>query len=61
MREAYRLQKASLQNELKERGKYLAVFIIYTGKDLPPYTMVADKMAMVLQRMAEIIRETPAA
>ena len=56
MREAYRLQKLSLQNELKESGKYLAVFIIYTGNELPVYDHVSEKMATSLQRLEKIIQ-----
>ena len=56
MREAYRLQKFSLQNELKERGKYLVLFIIYTGNELPVYDHVSEKMATSLQRLQKIIQ-----
>ena len=55
MREAYRLQKFSLQNELEESGKYLAVFIIYTGHDLPVYDNISEKMASALHIMEKII------
>ena len=57
MREAYRLQKFSLQNELKVRGKYLAVFMIYTGNELPGYDNISEKMATVLHHLEEIIQE----
>ena len=56
MREAYRLQKFSLQNELEESGKYLAVFIIYTGNELPVYDNISEKMATALQRLEKIIQ-----
>ena len=56
MREAYRLQKLSLQNELKEHGKYLAVFIIYTSNELPGYDHVSENMAASLQRLEKIIQ-----
>ena len=58
MREAYRLQKFSLQSELKVRGKYLAVFIIYTGNELPEYENISEKMATVLHQLEKIIQET---
>ena len=61
MREAYRLQKFSLQNELKLRGKYLAVFIIYTGNELPEYDNISGKMATVLHQLEKIIQETSSA
>ena len=56
MREAYRLQKFSLQNELEESGKYLAVFIIYTGNELPVYDNISEKMATALHRLEKIIQ-----
>ena len=56
MREAYRLQKFSLQNELKERGKYLVVFIIYTGNEVPVYDHVSEKMAISLEHLEKIIQ-----
>ena len=56
MREAYRLQKFSLQNELEESGKYLAVFIIYTGNDLPVYDNISEKMATALHILEKIIQ-----
>ena len=59
MREAYRLQKVSLKNGLNEQGKYLAVFIIYTGKELPLYETVFEKMTVVLHRLEKIIQEIP--
>ncbi len=55
MREAYRLQKNSLQNELKENQKYLIVFIIYTNKILPQFEDVFEKMSGILQRLKTII------
>jgi ribonuclease P protein component len=57
MREAYRLQKAALQNEMEGSGKYLAVFIIYTGKELPLYENIAQKMAIVLHRLEKMMQE----
>ena len=61
MREAYRLQKFSLQNELKVRGKYLAVFMIYTGNELPGYDNISEKMATVLHHLEKIIQEPSSA
>ena len=55
MREAYRLQKFSLQDELEKKGKYLAVFIIYTGNELPVYDFIYAKMATALLRLRDII------
>ncbi len=51
MREAYRLQKNLLKNDLEEKRKNLVLFIIYTGNELPLYENIRDKMASLLQRL----------
>lgn len=53
-REAYRLQKQTLNDKLKENNLHLAVFFIYTGKDVPVYTQVYEKMGIILQRLMAI-------
>jgi ribonuclease P protein component len=55
MREAYRLQKNPLQDELEENQLHLAVFIIYTGNQLPEFDIVFEKMAEILFRLLKII------
>ena len=56
MREAYRLQKQVLVGELAEqKNTFLAVFFIYTGKELPDYGTVTEKIGVALQRL---IKET---
>ncbi|MDQ3683737.1 MAG: ribonuclease P protein component [Bacteroidota bacterium] len=55
MREAYRLQKLPLQNMLKEKGYYLQVFFIYTGKELPEYLLIKEKIAIVLLQLQQKI------
>jgi ribonuclease P protein component len=50
-REAYRLQKQPLFQRLKEKGSSLAVFFIYTGKELPDYHAVTDKIGVALQKL----------
>lgn len=53
MRETYRLQKNFLYDALKEKNLQLALFIIYTGKELPEYKMVSDKIDLILHRIAK--------
>ena len=61
MREAYRLQKNDLQNQLKQQQKQLAVFIIYVGNELPEYDFIFDKTIHLLNRLIKITNEnTPA-
>lgn len=52
LREAYRTQKLPLQAQLKDSGKgYLKLFILYTGKELPDYQLIRDKVGVVLGRL----------
>ena len=57
MREAYRLQKNELQEQLKNRQKYLAIFFIYTGNELPEYDLVFKKMGSALIRLLKTVHE----
>lgn len=57
MREAYRLQKSELQDQLKQRQKHLAVFFIYVGNELPEYRFIFDKTGNVLTRLLKITDE----
>lgn len=54
-REAYRLQKQDLIRKLEGRGLSLAVFFIYTGKDLPDYGTVSRKIGVILQKLIKEI------
>lgn len=54
MREAYRLQKAGLQSTMEPSGKKLAVFFLYTGKELPEFAGVREKMSVVLKRLESL-------
>jgi ribonuclease P protein component len=50
-REAYRLQKQALYEWLREKDQTLAVFFIYTGKELPEYDIVREKIGLALQKL----------
>lgn len=54
-KEAYRLQKLTLQNVLKEKNSELNLFVIYTGNEIPAYTEVYAKMNRVLEKLNSII------
>ena len=54
-REAYRLQKGLLLQRLTEKGISLAVFFIYTGKELPEYATVSEKIGVILQKLIKEI------
>jgi ribonuclease P protein component len=52
IREAYRTQKLPLQGLLTESRKgYLKLFILFTGKELPEYQLVKEKVGVVLGRL----------
>jgi ribonuclease P protein component len=57
MREAYRLQKNELQDQLLQRQKQIAVFIIYVGNELPGYDIIFEKTGLVLKRLIKIANE----
>lgn len=55
MREAYRLQKATLEQALQTKQRRLALFLIYTGKELPEYALIKEKMEAVLNKLVQNI------
>ncbi|MEJ7767575.1 MAG: ribonuclease P protein component [Chitinophagaceae bacterium] len=56
-REAYRLQKPDFYKKLEQTKIQLSLFIIYTGKDLPLFELVNDKVGKILQRLLNKIDE----
>lgn len=56
MREAWRIQKMQLGESLTVIGVQLHVFIIYSGKDLPVYSDVYNKMGTLLKKMEKLIQ-----
>jgi len=56
-REVWRLQKNELKELVKTQSKQLNVFFIYTGKELPDFTTVKDKVAVALKKLADKINE----
>ena len=61
IREAWRLQKGNLYQLTKAFKKQLNVFIIYTGKDIPDFHLVKDKVEVILQKLSKLINENIAA
>lgn len=60
-REAWRLQKNELQQVLPEKNKGLDVFLIYTAKELPDYSLIEAKISTVLKKFLKLVNETLAA
>jgi ribonuclease P protein component len=50
-REAWRLQRHSLSGNLLQKGRVMSVFLLYTGKQLPDYPLVTQKIGVALQKL----------
>lgn len=57
IREAYRLQKNSLQSLLQEKGKGLHIFFIYTEKEIKEYQHIYLQTEKVMKKISAIIDE----
>lgn len=57
MRESYRVQKHSLIAELQEKHKSLAMFFIYSGNELPAYSLVFEQLGKAIQRIEKNISD----
>lgn len=56
-REAYRLQKKQLQEATIEKKLQLNIFFIYTGKELPAFNIVREKVNVILNKLTKIVNE----
>ena len=56
-REAWRLQKNTLDELLQSKQKSLFVFLIYTGKELPQYEDVFGKLTVILKKLRQLLDE----
>ena len=54
VREAYRLQKNTLQQKLKDKKSRLSIFIIYTGKVISEYREVFTNINKILDKLCHI-------
>jgi len=50
-REAGRLQRQPLTAHMREKGVSMAIFLIYTGKQVPDYPVVTQKIGVILQKL----------
>ena len=55
VREAYRLQKISLEQKVKVKKSPCRMFIIYTGKEMPEYHEVFVQVNKILEKLSHII------
>lgn len=51
------MQKNELQNQLESKNKQLAIFFIYTGKELPLLTDIIEKLKAVLLYLNDVLKE----
>ncbi|MEO6612486.1 MAG: ribonuclease P protein component [Chitinophagaceae bacterium] len=56
-REAWRLQKSSLQKELEDKKAGLHIFLIYTGKEMVEYRFVFENLTTIINKLAELVHE----
>lgn len=57
MREAYRLQKNDLLQQIQITNKNLVVFFLYTGNEVPDHELVFAKIAKALKQLQKIANE----
>ena len=55
-REAYRLQKQPLVDVLAEKKRSMALFFVYTGKELPDHDTVKAKIGVLLQQLIKQVK-----
>ena len=56
-REAWRLQKNSLVHQMSTRPQQLSLFLLYTGKELPDFNTVQEKVAVILGKLTTMLDE----
>jgi ribonuclease P protein component len=57
LREAYRLQKKDLQNQLQFKNKQLIIFFIYKVKEMPVMPDIMEKVNAVLLFLQNLLKE----
>lgn len=55
IKEAFRVQKHLVKNELTAHQKSLALFFIYTGKEKPEYAIIEEKIKLILKDLQQNI------
>lgn len=56
-REAYRLQKNTLQQLLINKQKHFNVFFVFVGKGLPSFIHIYEKLSLILERLIQKMDE----
>jgi ribonuclease P protein component len=55
MREAWRLNCIDLKSELLQKSKYLVVFFIFSGREIPDFNEVVKKTIKAIGNLSEIV------
>jgi len=53
VREAWRLGKNELKEKMKDEQKQGNIFFIYTGKELPDYKLVSEKINSAIRKLKQ--------
>jgi len=59
MKEAYRLYKPFFFRQLEGLGRQGVLSFVYNGKDALPFSVIQDKIILLLQRLKEIHEKAP--
>ncbi|MBN1199480.1 MAG: ribonuclease P protein component, partial [Bacteroidales bacterium] len=51
IKESYRKHKAILYTSLTSSGMQMALAITYTGREIQPYSVIEEKIILLLQRL----------
>ena len=57
IKEAYRLQKNNLEEIVQTKFSGLHLFFIFSGKEIPTYEFVFEKMNATLKRIIKLLNE----
>lgn len=57
LREVYRLEKTVLQDQVLNSQQHIAVFFLCIDKEIPNYTLLREKMKVVLEKLVERLIE----
>ena len=55
MREAWRLNCIDLKNDLQQKSKFLFVFFIFSGRELPTFNEIEEKTKKAIRNLGELV------
>jgi len=57
-RECWRLQKQPFYNYLSQHSCQLAIFFIYTDKKIAPFSLLQEKVSVILKKLEKEVLKT---